>query len=104
MGEEGIRGFYGIENPWLKETQQRASEVEDFSSPKDNERDDFTVGCKRERVKNPGVLKIHLHFLDGNCPPVLFFIWKKMNCKDCVLKVFLNLKQLKLLKFQLSLY
>lgn len=33
MGEEGIRGFYGIENPWWKETQQRASEVEDFSSP-----------------------------------------------------------------------
>lgn len=33
MGEEGIRGFYGIENSWWKETQQRANEVEGFSSP-----------------------------------------------------------------------
>lgn len=51
------------------------------------------VGCKRERVKNPGVLKIHLHFLDGNSPPrrFIFYLKKKMNCNDCVLIVSLSL-------------
>lgn len=36
------------------------------------------VGCKRERVKNPGVLKIHLYFLGGN-PPTCFIFYLEKN-------------------------
>lgn len=46
MGKERIKGHQGMGNPWWKETQPRASEVEEFSSPPENKRNDFIVALR----------------------------------------------------------
>lgn len=62
------------------------------------------VGCKRERMKNPGVLKIHLHFLDGNSPQFYFFIWKKNELQELYIESILKSLIAGIIKVSISLY
>lgn len=68
------------------------------------------IGFEREKMKNPGVLKSHLHFLDGNSlqfyiQNYFFFLNnKKRNCREsCIGSVFKSLVA-EIIKVPIRLY
>lgn len=71
-------------NPWWKETQPRASEVEEFSSPPENKRNDFIValrGSKETRNSEDPLI-----FSEWKFSPVskLFYYLKKKELQGSV--------------------
>lgn len=87
VGEERIRGFWHGES-MVKRDSKQSKWSGRFFFPL-GQQEGWFHGWLWLRVKNPGALKIHLNFLDGNSlqfyiQNYFFFIWKKMELQGFV--------------------